>query len=108
MLSVDGYGVLLQLSRVETAWVTLLESSIKFLQKTYLYAENKISRLSAIGSRFAYSNVGYLILGRVIEHVTGTSYEVAVRRLLWTIGIYRMKLGRTKRSDADMFEVVTS
>jgi N-acyl-D-amino-acid deacylase len=50
----------------------------------------------APGTRFAYSNVGYCILGRVIERVTGTSYEAYVRaRVLAPAGVTRMKVGRT-------------
>ena len=36
----------------------------------------------APGSRWAYSNTGYLLLGRVIETVSGESYETYVRRHL--------------------------
>src|SRR5919108_2326439 len=40
------------------------------------------------GSRYAYSNFGYCILGRVVEKVTGLSYERFVRQqILATIGI---------------------
>jgi len=34
------------------------------------------------GSRFAYSNVGYVLLGAIVEQVTGTSYEQALRTLV--------------------------
>lgn len=48
------------------------------------------------GERFAYSNVGYCILGRVIERVAGTPYERHVRqRVLAPAGATRMKIGRT-------------
>jgi N-acyl-D-amino-acid deacylase len=48
------------------------------------------------GDRFAYSNVGYCILGRVIERVTGTAYEAHVRtRVLAPAGVAGMKIGRT-------------
>ncbi len=51
------------------------------------------------GQRFAYSNVGYCILGRVIERVTGTPYEAYVRtRILAPAGAASMKLGRTLES----------
>lgn len=40
------------------------------------------------GKRFAYSNFGYSLLGRVIEHSTKSSYETAVRKqLLEPLGI---------------------
>ena len=48
------------------------------------------------GARYAYSNLGYAILGRVIEQVTGKPYDEAVRELtLRPAGIKRMRLGRT-------------
>ena len=34
------------------------------------------------GSRYAYANFGYCVLGRLIEAVTGTSYAAAVQRLV--------------------------
>src|SRR5690606_27335477 len=36
----------------------------------------------APGQKMRYSNVGYCLLGRVIEHVTGMDYEDAARHLL--------------------------
>jgi CubicO group peptidase (beta-lactamase class C family) len=48
------------------------------------------------GERFAYSNIGYCILGRVVERVAGMPYEVYAReRILAPAGAARMKLGRT-------------
>jgi N-acyl-D-amino-acid deacylase len=48
------------------------------------------------GEQFAYSNIGYCILGRVVERVTGTPYEAHVReRVLAPAGAARMKVGRT-------------
>jgi N-acyl-D-amino-acid deacylase len=50
----------------------------------------------APGERFAYSNIGYCILGRVVERVTGMPYETYVReRVLAPAGAARMKVGRT-------------
>ena len=50
----------------------------------------------APGTAFAYSNYGYLLLGKVIEKVTGTAYETYVREnVLAPAGIGRMRLGRT-------------
>jgi len=55
----------------------------------------------APGTRFAYSNVGYCILGRVIERITHTPYETYVRtRLLTPAGASRMKIGRTMEAAA--------
>ena len=48
------------------------------------------------GSRFAYSNFGYNLLGRVIESITGDSYESWVReQVLSPLGITRMQIGRS-------------
>jgi N-acyl-D-amino-acid deacylase len=49
------------------------------------------------GSRHAYSNFGYCLLGRVIERVTGRPYEAHVReRVLEPLGIRSMRVGRTQ------------
>jgi CubicO group peptidase (beta-lactamase class C family) len=48
------------------------------------------------GTTFAYSNYGYLLLGRIIERVTGLPYDTYVRRaVLAPLGIGGMRLGRT-------------
>ena len=52
----------------------------------------------APGERFAYSNIGYCILGRVVERVTGVTYETHVRRhVLGPVGATRMTIGHTLR-----------
>lgn len=52
------------------------------------------------GTKMAYSNFGYCLLGRVIEEVTGKPYGEAVQELvLRPAGITRMKLGRTRLSE---------
>lgn len=48
------------------------------------------------GTRHAYSNFGYCVLGRVIEKITGEPYEVHVRKSVLTpMGITGMRLGKT-------------
>lgn len=48
------------------------------------------------GTRYAYSNFGYCVLGRIIEHLTGQSYEAFVKAsVLAPCGIQSMRLGRT-------------
>lgn len=48
------------------------------------------------GSTYAYSNFGYCVLGRLIEKVSGKTYEQFVKdEVLRPIGIRRMRLGRT-------------
>jgi CubicO group peptidase (beta-lactamase class C family) len=51
------------------------------------------------GARYAYSNFGYCLLGRVIETLTGEGYEAYVQRhVLAPLGIHSMQLGRTRRA----------
>lgn len=48
------------------------------------------------GSRFAYSNFGYCVLGEIVRQVSGRSYEEYVRQeVLRPLGIKRMRLGKT-------------
>ncbi|HEY8506498.1 MAG TPA: serine hydrolase domain-containing protein [Gemmataceae bacterium] len=50
----------------------------------------------APGERYAYSNFGYCLLGRVIEKVTGRPYEEAVRLEVFApLGIRKPRLGKT-------------
>ena len=58
------------------------------------------------GSRYAYSNFGYAVLGRIIERVTGTSYgEWVQQNVLAAAGAHHMRLGRTRLADAAPGEV---
>src|SRR5215472_14244758 len=51
------------------------------------------------GTRFAYSNFGFLVLGRVIEKISGQTYTEFVRlQVLAPLGIERMRQGRTPLS----------
>lgn len=45
------------------------------------------------GSRYAYSNFGYLVLGEVVAKASGQRYEDFVRTLLLGAGITRTRLG---------------
>jgi N-acyl-D-amino-acid deacylase len=59
------------------------------------------------GTRYAYSNFGYCLLGRVIEKVSGRKYEDFVRQeVLLPIGMRDTHLGRTLREDRLDGEVV--
>lgn len=52
------------------------------------------------GSKFAYSNYGYCLLGRVIEKVSGLGYEAYVKKhVLKPLGISTMRIGRTRLAD---------
>jgi CubicO group peptidase (beta-lactamase class C family) len=54
----------------------------------------------SVGSHSSYSNVGYVMLGRVVEKVTGMPYEDYVRSALLTpMGITNMCLGNSYPKD---------
>ena len=58
------------------------------------------------GTRHAYSNFGYCVLGRILEKVSGESYEACVKRsVLEPMGISRMRLGKTRLEDRAKDEV---
>jgi len=53
------------------------------------------------GEKFAYSNFGYIILGRVIERLSGRRYEEYVRAsVLEPVGANRTQQGKSHMSDA--------
>jgi N-acyl-D-amino-acid deacylase len=51
------------------------------------------------GSKYAYSNFGYSVLGRIIEKVTGQSYAAHAKSVLAQYGIKGMDLGRSLLKD---------
>jgi CubicO group peptidase (beta-lactamase class C family) len=52
------------------------------------------------GSRFAYSNVGYLVLGKVIEQLTGRPYAAWVQENIFRpAGVWEAHLGRNLLAD---------
>lgn len=58
------------------------------------------------GSRYAYSNLGYNVLGRIIEQVTGQGYESYVKsEILGPMGITGMQIGHTHVSQRANREV---
>jgi CubicO group peptidase (beta-lactamase class C family) len=58
------------------------------------------------GTRSSYSNLGYAILGEIIEHISGMNYEDYVKEtILNPLGIYEMRIGRTLESDRFKNEV---
>ena len=59
------------------------------------------------GARYAYSNFGYCLLGRVIEKVTGRPYDEYVKRTICKpLGIESFGLGATRAKDRLPDEVV--
>ena len=58
------------------------------------------------GERYAYSNFGYCLLGRVVEKASGSRYEDYVKKeILAPLGIERMRLGKTLAEDRAPGEV---
>jgi N-acyl-D-amino-acid deacylase len=58
------------------------------------------------GTRYAYSNFGYAVLGRIIERITGASYAQFVQEaVLAPAGVTRMRLGRSLHGDRAPGEV---
>lgn len=58
------------------------------------------------GTKFAYSNFGYNVLGRIIEQVAGETYDNHVKKaILAPMGITRMTLGRSLRENREKDEV---
>ena len=58
------------------------------------------------GTAYAYSNMGYLVLGRVIEKITGMSYEDYVKTsILAPLGIFDMHIGKNLLSEKQEREV---
>ena len=58
------------------------------------------------GTDYAYSNFGYCVLGRVIEKISGQSYESYVQqKILNPIGATLTKIGKSKISEKVKYEV---
>ncbi|HVS40383.1 MAG TPA: serine hydrolase domain-containing protein [Gemmataceae bacterium] len=58
------------------------------------------------GERYAYSNFGYCLLGRVVEKVSESGYEGYVKKeILAPLGIEQMRLGKTLLKDRAPGEV---
>ena len=52
------------------------------------------------GSAYQYANVGYCVLGRIIESVTGEAYETHVRNsVLSPLGAGEMRIGPTRQEN---------
>ena len=72
----------------------------------------EIARIMAANVQFSpgdderYSNLGYSILGQVIEQERGTTYEQALKNTIFNrLGVSRPFIGRSRRSDIHPNEV---
>ncbi|MES2709665.1 MAG: serine hydrolase domain-containing protein [Verrucomicrobiota bacterium] len=58
------------------------------------------------GERYAYSNFGYCVLGRVLEKLTGQPYDAYLKeKILSAAGARHMRLGATRENDQAPGEV---
>lgn len=70
--------------------------SLPISQVNVVTAMNGVSLNSNPGTTFVYSNYGYLLLGRIIESVTGMSYGDYAASVFRPIGVWDMHLGRSQ------------
>jgi CubicO group peptidase (beta-lactamase class C family) len=61
---------------------------------------------AAPGTAYEYLNFGYCLLGRIIEKVTGPTYEAYVKSVLKQCGVTAMEIGGAKLSERKPGEVV--
>jgi N-acyl-D-amino-acid deacylase len=70
------------------------------------YAYSNIPLTSDPGTKYAYSNFGYIMLGRIIEEVSGMRYEEYIRQeILTPWGISRMAIAGDSPEEARAGEV---
>ena len=54
------------------------------------------------GEKFAYSNLGYCLLGRIIERISGKQYEAFIKeRILLPVGANSLEIGDSKETKPD-------
>lgn len=64
------------------------------------YIIDNVPLSAAPGTSYAYSNVGFMILGRVIEKISGLPYEQYVQQaILKPVGIQTMEIGGNTLAD---------
>jgi CubicO group peptidase (beta-lactamase class C family) len=59
-----------------------------------------IALMNAPGTAYAYSNFGFCILGRIIEKITGLSYEEFIKDEVLIDGAFNMNIGEDALADA--------
>ncbi|GAB3048412.1 serine hydrolase domain-containing protein [Spirosoma pulveris] len=67
---------------------------------------NQLPLVSIPGSKYSYTNFGYCLLGRIIEKVTGQTYEAAVKQILLTkANVNGMQIGSDLPNEKAIDEV---
>lgn len=59
-------------------------NKLKSLTDVMPYVEDMEPTMSSVGSAFDYSNSGFIVLGRIIETVTGKDYQQNLRERIFT------------------------
>ncbi|HET8942521.1 MAG TPA: serine hydrolase domain-containing protein [Rudaea sp.] len=75
---------------------SLLGVSLPISQANVITAMNGVPLNSTPGTTFRYSNYGYLLLGRIIESVTGMSYADYAASVFRPIGVWDMHLAKSE------------
>ncbi len=93
-----AFNSLVVLEKTGDTGAATIDSYCRFVASRNLHFEP--------GTRSSYSNMGYMFLGKVIETVSGRSYEDFVRKeVLAPVGITDMHIGRSYLSDRRINEV---
>jgi N-acyl-D-amino-acid deacylase len=56
------------------------------------------------GTKYAYSNTGYCLLGLVIKHVSGLRYDDYVKQMMSKLGVRSIRVGSSKASGPNEVE----
>jgi CubicO group peptidase (beta-lactamase class C family) len=93
-----AFNSLVVMQRIGETGAATLDSYCKFIATRKLHFEP--------GSRSSYSNMGYMFLSKVIETVSGKTYEDFVNdEILKPVGITDMHIGRSYLEDRRVNEV---
>ncbi|ETN69301.1 beta-lactamase [Necator americanus] len=87
----------------DPAWIEPQLSTEKLIE----YVLENIPLEFVPGTRWIYSNFGYQVLGYLIEHLTGTSYENFVKNSVFAPGgVYDLQVARPSISQKATREVI--
>lgn len=70
------------------------------------YLIHHVSMSSAVGSTYHYFNMGFCILGRIVEKLTGKTFEAYLREVTAKAGVTDMWIDKTTRAEKRSNEVV--
>jgi D-alanyl-D-alanine carboxypeptidase len=70
------------------------------------YLVHHVSMSSAVGSTYHYFNMGFCILGRIVEKLTGKTFETYLREVTAKAGVTDMWVDKSTRAEKRSNEVV--